>query len=71
MEVELPGVASEGRLTLSLPTRRPRGVLHVRVPGKYAADIPLPAKIDLGRALVVLEEAEYHVHPASVASTCT
>ena len=54
VEVETPRRGErEGRLTPSLPTRRPRGdrVAREAVPGKYAADIRLPAKIDGDKAL--------------------
>ena len=52
VEVELPGVASAREVDAEFTDPTPtRSVLHVRVPGKYAADIRLPAKIDGDKAL--------------------
>ena len=52
VEVELPGVASAREVDAEFTDPTPtRSVLHVKVPGKYAADIRLPAKIDGDKAL--------------------
>ena len=52
VEVELPGVASAKEVDAEFTDPSPvRSVLHVRVPGKYKADIRLPAKIDGDKAL--------------------
>ena len=47
VEVELPGVGSAREVEAEFTDPEPlRSVLHIRVPGKYKADVRLPAKID-------------------------
>ena len=47
VEVELPGVGSAREVEAEFTDPTPlRSMLHIRVPGKYKADVRLPAKID-------------------------
>ena len=52
VEVELPGVGSAREVEAEFTDPTPlRSVLHIRVPGKYKADVRLPAKIDGDKSL--------------------